>query len=94
MQKAIQVQTEHIVLTYLLASSIDEQLSFPARVVLQSTLSDLRKWLEEQVKTATDPYVKAHWQMAIDRFKAPEKAKPTLHAIPPPGAPIGCEDLY
>jgi hypothetical protein len=94
MQKAIQVQTEHIVLTYLLASSIDEQLSFPARVVLQSTLSDLRKWLEEQVKIAADPYEKAHWQMAIDRFKAPEKAKPTLHAIPPPGAPIGCEDLY
>ena len=94
MQKAIQVQTEHIVLTYLLSSSIDEQLSFPARVALQASLSELRKWLEEQVKTGTDPYYKAHWQMAIDRFKAPEKAKPTLHAIPPPGAPIGCEDSY
>lgn len=93
-QKAIQVQTEQIVLTYLLSSSIDEQLSFPARIALQANLVDLKKWLEEQVKMATDNYDKAHWQLALDRFKSPEKAKPTLHVAAPPGAPIGCEDAY
>jgi len=91
---AIQMQTEQILLTYLLASSVDEQLSFPARASVGASLSELKKYLEETIKTATDWVYKAHLQMAVDRFKSPEKAKPTLHAIPPPGAPIGCEDVH
>ncbi|MEY3945474.1 MAG: hypothetical protein RJB03_180 [Bacteroidota bacterium] len=89
---AIQMQTEQILLTYLLASSVDEQLSFPARASLGASLAALKKYLEETIKSASDPVYKSHLQIAIDRFKSPEKAKPTLHAIPPPGAPIGCED--
>jgi len=91
---AIQMQTEQILLTYLLASSVDEQLSFPARSAVGASLSELKKQLEEMIKTVGDPLYKAHLQMALDRFKAPEKAKPTIHAVPPPGAPIGCEDVY
>ena len=91
---AIQMQTEQILLTYLLASSVDEQLSFPARSDVGASLSELKKQLEEMIKTVGDPLYKAHLQMALDRFKAPEKAKPTIHAVPPPGAPIGCEDVY
>lgn len=93
-EKAIQMQTEQIVLTYLLASSIDEQVSFPARIVLASEMAELKKWLEDKIKSEAHPVEKAHWQLAADRFKAPEKAKPTLHAAAPPGAPIGCEDSY
>jgi hypothetical protein len=29
--------------------------------------------------------------LAVERMKSPEKARPTLHAQMPPGAPIGCE---
>lgn len=94
MKGSIQLQTEQILLTYLLASSIDEQLSFPAKAAVSASLADLKKYLEETIKTTTNPIYKAHLQMAIDRFRTPEKAKPTLHAIPPPGAPIGCEDVY
>jgi hypothetical protein len=93
-EKAIQMQTEQIILTYLLSSSIDEQVSYPARIMISSVNAEFRKWLEEKVKSATDAVDKAHWQLAIDRFKSPEKAKPTLHAVAPPGAPIGCEDAY
>ena len=94
LEGAIQMQTEQILLTYLLASSVDEQLSFPARAFMGATLAELKKQLEEMAKAATDPLYKAHLQMALDRFKSPEKAKPTIHAVPPPGAPIGCEDDY
>jgi hypothetical protein len=91
---AIQMQTEQILLTYLLSSSVDEQLSFPARAAMGAIVADLKKQLEEMVKTANDPVYKSHLQMALDRYKSPEKAKPTIHAVPPPGAPIGCEDDY
>ena len=94
MEKAIQQQTEQILLTYLLYSSVDEQVSYPARIMISSVNSEFRKWLEDKVKSATDSVDKAHWQLAIDRFKSPEKAKPTLHAAAPPGAPIGCEDAF
>ena len=93
-EKAIQMQTEQIILTYLLSSSVDEQVSYPARIMITSVNAEFRKWLEDKVKSATDAVERAHWQLAIDRFKSPEKAKPTLHAAPPPGAPIGCEDIH
>jgi len=91
---AIQMQTEQILLTYFLSSSVDEQLSFPAKAALGASLTELKKYLEETTKTATDLVYKSHLQLALDRFKSPEKAKPTLHSIPPPGAPIGCEDIH
>jgi len=92
MEKAIQLQTEQILLTYLLSSSVDEQLSFPARARISGLLADLKTFLEETKKTAKDPMYLSHVNNAIDRFKSPEKAKPTIHAQAPPGAPIGCEE--
>ena len=91
-EKAIQFQTEQLVLTYLLAASIDEQLSFPARARVGMVLTELKSWLAASVKSSNDPLYKAHLGLAIDRFKSPEKAKPTIHAVAPPGAPIGCEE--
>jgi hypothetical protein len=93
MEGAIQMQTEQILLTYMLSSSIDEQLSFPARVKVLAALADLKTFLETQKKTEQDAVVSAHLNLLLERFKSPEKAKPTLHAAAPPGAPIGCEDL-
>lgn len=91
-EKAIQLQTEQILLTYLLSSSVDEQLSFPARARVSGLLADLKIFLEETKKTTKDLMYLSHINMAIDRFKSPEKAKPTIHAQAPPGAPIGCEE--
>ncbi|MEY4868315.1 MAG: hypothetical protein RIT36_1214, partial [Bacteroidota bacterium] len=91
-EKAIQFQTEQLVLTYLLAASIDEQLSFPAKARVGMVLTELKSWLAASVKSSNDPLYKAHLGLAIDRFKSPEKAKPTIHAVAPPGAPIGCEE--
>ena len=85
----IQIQTEQVLLTYLLASSVDEQVSFAARAILQKSLSDLKIYLEIAKKTATDNVYAGHIALALERMKAPEKAKPTQHAAAPPGAPIG-----
>ena len=92
MEKQIQQQTEQILLTYLLAASVDEQLSFSARAYVANTIADLREFMESGLKTtAGDPLQTGHLRLGLERMKSPEKAKPTLHASPPPGAPIGCE---
>ena len=91
MEGLIQQQTEQVLLTYLLASSVDENNSFAVRSVLQKMLSDLKKYIELQMKTSTSAIHSGHLQLAIERMKNPKDAKPTLHKEAPPGAPIGCD---
>lgn len=91
MEKLIQQQTSQILLTYLLAASVDDNASFETKSILQKTLYDLKKWLEAQQKIVKDESTSAHIILALERMKSPEKAKPTLHKEIPPGAPIGCD---
>jgi len=91
MEALIQLQTEQILLTYLLALSIDESASFAARAAGQKALADLKSFAEEQKKTASNDNYIAHLTLALERMKAPDKAKPTQHKEMPPGAPIGCD---
>ena len=94
MEALIQLQTEQVLLTYLLSSSVSDDNSFVAKAVIQKELSDLKTFIETKKKTATDSVYTGHLLLALDRLKAPEKARPTIHAVIPPGAPIGCEDDY
>ena len=91
-QALIQQQTEQIVLTYLLASSVDEKVNFAGRAAVRKSLDDLKYYIDTQKKTATGAQNIGHLSLALERMKAPEKAKPTIHAAIPPGAPIGCEE--
>lgn len=90
-EKLIQQQTEQVLLTYLLAASIDDNLSFPAKSIVQQTVTDLKKYIESQQKIVKDESQLANFALALERMKAPEKAKPTIHKEIPPGAPIGCD---
>ena len=92
MEGLIQLQTEQILLTYLLASSVDDDNSFLTKAVIQKELSDLKTFIEAKKKTAVDNMYAGHFLLALERMKSPEKAKPTIHAAMPPGAPIGCEE--
>ena len=92
MEALIQQQTEQVLLTYLLAASVDENNSFAVRSVLQKALTDLKKYIDLQLKTATSATYNGHLQLAVERMKNPKDAKLTLHKEAPPGAPIGCED--
>ncbi|MBC6491875.1 zinc-dependent metalloprotease [Flavihumibacter stibioxidans] len=91
MELLVQQQTEHVLLTYLMAWSVNEQMNVAARGAGVKVLADLKVWIEQQQKAAADPVQKAHYALALERMKAPDKAKPTLHAEMPPGAPIGCD---
>jgi hypothetical protein len=91
MEKLIQQQTEQVLLTYLLATSINENASFQVRADAKKALSDLKNFIEVKKKTAKDPSYAAHLLLATDRMGKPEDAKPTLHKEIPPGAPIGCD---
>jgi len=91
MEGLIQVQTEQVLLTYLLSSSIDDNLSFVSKTYITHALADLKTFIENNKKTPV-PLLAGHYMLALDRMKAPDKAKPTIHAEIPPGAPIGYED--
>jgi hypothetical protein len=93
MQQLIQQQTEQVLLTYLLALSVDDNAGFAAEAEGVVALKKLTSFIDQQLKTVslTTSY-RSHLELALERMKAPEKAKPTLHAAIPPGAPIGCEE--
>ena len=91
MEKLIQQQTSQLLLTYLLAVSVDDNASFQTKAEIQKALSDLKKYIEAQQKLVKEESLSAHYILALERMKAPEKAKPTLHKEMPPGAPIGCD---
>ncbi|MBD0352159.1 MAG: hypothetical protein ICV65_13485 [Flavisolibacter sp.] len=90
MENLIQLQNEQVLLTYLLASSVDEGSSYVTRAIVKKALDDLKLFIERNVKTASDAEYAGHLALALERMKAPEKAKPAVHKEMPPGAPIGC----
>ncbi len=92
MEGLIQLQTEQVLLTYLLSSSVNDNNSFITKSILQKTLADLKTFIEAKNKTATDPTYKGHLLLALKRMEDPALAKPTIHKEIPPGAPIGCEE--
>jgi hypothetical protein len=91
MEKLIQLQTEQVLLTYLLSASVNDNNSFAVKSSCKKTLNDLKVFIESQNKTTADQTYKGHLLLALDRMKEPEKAKPTIHKEIPPGAPIGCD---
>ena len=91
MEKLIQQQTSQVLLTYLLAVSIDDNASFETKAFVTKALTDLKKYIALQQKLVKDESLSAHFILALERMKAPEKAKPTIHKEMPPGAPIGCD---
>ena len=91
MEKLIQLQTEQVLLTYLLSASINDNNSFAVKAALVKALKDLKAYIGLQNKTARDEVYKGHLALALERMDKPEDAKPTIHKAIPPGAPIGCD---
>jgi hypothetical protein len=91
MEKLIQLQTEQVLLTYLLSASVNDNNSFAVKSNLKKALEDLKAFVETQNKITTDETYKGHLLLALERMKDPATAKPTIHKEIPPGAPIGCD---
>lgn len=91
MEGLVQMQTEQVILTYLLAASVDTNASFSTKAVVSKAIKDLKDFIETKMKSTTEGTYSGHLLLALERMKAPEKATPTLHFEMPPGAPIGCD---
>jgi hypothetical protein len=90
--RQVQFQTEQIALTHLLALSVNENATYQTRAVCQQALRALKTYIESAKAGTTDAAYQAHLDLALERMKAPEKAKVPGHKEMPPGAPIGtCE---
>jgi hypothetical protein len=91
MERMVQLQTEQILLTYLLAASQDENASYQVRGIALKALDGLKKWIETKKSAIADAAYDGHLLLALERMKSPDKAKATQHREMPPGAPIGCD---
>lgn len=89
----IRQQNSQMVLTYLLAASVDEKASFATKAQLKYSLDGLKTLLESlQTQTKGTPD-QGNISLALDRIKDPSKAKGTVRTVTnPPGAPIGCDE--
>ncbi len=91
----VQFQTEQIALTHLLALSVNENATYQTRAICQQTLRELKAYIESTKASTKEVGYLAHLDYAIERMKAPEKAKVPGHKEMPPGAPIGsCENEW
>jgi hypothetical protein len=84
----IQKQNQQLLLTYLLALSVNDRASFATKAEVLKALNDLKQLAE--AKSKSNDADRGYYLLTLERMKAPEKATPTLHAVMPPGAPIGC----
>ncbi len=91
LQGLIQQQNEQLLLTYLLAVSVNDDASFATKAQLLKAIDDVKMYATVQLKTTADAYRKGYLLLLLERIKSPEKAKPTLHLGAPPGSPIGCD---
>lgn len=87
----IQIQTEQILLTYLLSALSDDNNSYVTKSIIRRSIEDLKSFIESRLKTSNETY-SGHLYLALDRIKNPEKAKPTIPFEMPPGAPIGMDE--
>lgn len=91
-QGLIQQQNEQVILTYLLAATVSNEVNYAAKAVVKSQLAALQARLTALSKQPnTTAFWIGHYLLSLQRMEKPELAKPTLHAQVPPGAPIGCE---
>jgi hypothetical protein len=88
----IQKQNEQLLLTYLLAASVSTSASFATKAAMTNAINDIKTYAEAQLKITKDEPYKGYLLLALERIKAPETAKPTMHLAQPPGSPIGDED--
>lgn len=91
MEGVIQLQTEQVLLTYLIAAGINDNLSFPAKAVVQKQLNNVKTFVDGKLKSNVDAGYNGQLLLALQRMKDPEKVKPTIHKEIPPGSPIGCD---
>ena len=93
LSELIRQQNGQMLLTYLLAVSVDPKASFATRARVSYALDELKHTLEDLRSKSKDPDETGNLLLAQERMKDPSKAKVTPHPVSiPPGAPIGDDE--
>ena len=85
----VQLQTQQMVLTWLLSLSQDEDANYIVKSICFDRLQSLKQYAEQMKKTNVS--LKAHYGYAIERINKPKDIPQPKHKEIPPGAPIGCD---
>jgi len=88
LQEAVGLQTQQMIVTWLLGVSQAEQSNYMVKSICHDKLNALKKWAREQVKL--NKY-KTHYAYLIERIEHPKEISLPKHKEIAPGAPIGCD---
>ena len=89
LKKEIQLQTQQMVLTWILGLGQSEQANYAVKSICFSRLEIIKKFCEEQMKI--NPSLKPQYSYAVERINKPKDIQLPTHKEIPPGSPIGCD---
>ncbi|MEN9685262.1 MAG: hypothetical protein RLZZ28_1048 [Bacteroidota bacterium] len=85
---AVQMQTQQMVLTWLLSLSQNDNANYIVKSICFDRLQSLKQYAGQMKNT---PGLKAHYTYAMERISKPKEIPQPQHKEIPPGAPIGCD---
>lgn len=88
LQGEIALQTQQMVLTWMLALSQSDQSNYMVKSICFDRLQSLKKYAELMKNTSG---MQAHYTYAIERISKPKDIPLPVHKVIPPGSPIGCD---
>ena len=89
--KEIQLQTQQMVVTWLLALYQHDKSGYAVKSICFSRLEQIKQLALSKKQTAG---LSAHYAYAIERINKPKDIPLPIHKEIPPGAPIGCDLEY
>ncbi|MCW3087118.1 MAG: peptidase [Sediminibacterium sp.] len=89
LKEAVQLQTQQMVLTWMLGLSQHENANYLVKAICFDRLQSLKQYAEQMKNSNTT--LKAHYSYAIERINKPKDILLPQHKEIPPGAPIGCD---
>jgi len=89
--REIQLQTQQMVVTWLLALYQNDQSGYAVKSICFSRLEQIKQIALSKKQTAG---LSAHYAYAIERINKPKDIPLPIHKEIPPGAPIGCDLEY
>lgn len=89
MQKEVQLQTQQMILTWLIGLSQHDNSNYAVKSICYDRLQQLKKYCQQQI--AANPSLRAHYAYAIERIEKPKDITLPNHKDIASGAPIGCE---
>ena len=90
LNRQIQLQTQQMVVSFLLGLNQSEQTNFAVKSIAYSQLQKIKAYCKTKIAFATDDT--PHYEYTIERIEKPKEIPLPTYREMPPGAPIGCDD--